>query len=245
MLGARIRCPHCAKLLFVEQEHFEVYGSAAAETPGRAEQGVAAGLPPLSVMLGIREGRVPWADDAELRARMTDEDWAALDAFEAMLRAVAAGRVLLWLGLPVAALTAVFWLVPTERWDGGGLPFGLAMALRLSFLAAVGAGAVLVPIAVQNLRALQVGASLAAGQWGAVGLALGLVANAGLNVVLANGYDPSASAACAFALVPFQAITAVSAVRAALLLRRARALLEAPGVLPRLSDALEHLREAI
>lgn len=245
MLGARIRCPHCDKLLFVEPEHLEGDGAAATEGPGRGEHGVHEGLPPLSVMLGIREGRVPWADDAELRARMTDEDWRALDAFEAMLRAVAAGRVLLWLGVPVAGSTVLAWLLPlTVTQEPVTSPF-VVLLVRVACLVSLGAGLLLVAQGVQNLRSLSVGPSLAAAVWAAAAAALALVVSGFLGLVLATGYDPGVWDACGFALTPLQAMTAFLGVRAALHLRRARALLGAPGVLPRLSDALEHLREAI
>ena len=74
MVGARIRCPHCAQLLFVNPEPQQ-----STDVTATPEHRLYAGLPPLAVMLGVREGRGPARDDhGAAGAQMTDADWKAL-----------------------------------------------------------------------------------------------------------------------------------------------------------------------
>src|SRR5437763_553077 len=90
MLGARIRCPHCEELLFVEPPNHEPADSPPADPPP-ASHGIAEGMPPLAAMLGIREGRgAHWGESRAVRANMTDAYWQALAAFEKLLDAAAA-----------------------------------------------------------------------------------------------------------------------------------------------------------
>jgi hypothetical protein len=118
LLGARIRCPHCGELVFLEDKP----GAApsphvqSGTPPGapltdprdalKLDSQIYDGLPPLAVMMALRrqQGRDFDADDFNRRYPMTEDDWKALAAFETGLHASVSLDTAFWLGL--AALIA-------------------------------------------------------------------------------------------------------------------------------------------
>src|SRR6476620_4604482 len=92
-LGARVRCPMCNQLFFVETDQCEeppseqIAAAAPAEPAPRDEkdltQRIYDGLPPLSVMIALRRQQGRHQDADELFAlEMTPDDWRALEAYE-------------------------------------------------------------------------------------------------------------------------------------------------------------------
>jgi hypothetical protein len=99
-VGARVRCPLCSHLFFVEAALCEgeppseqIKPTAPAPPIPRDEMELSHrlydGLPPLSVMIAMRrqQGRHQEADDLAAKLEMTPDDWKALDAYECVLTA--------------------------------------------------------------------------------------------------------------------------------------------------------------
>ena len=91
MVGARIRCPHCGHLMFVEPETSEqvqpgVPPAAKPKDAVKLENQLYDGLPPLSVMMALRrqQANLP---EAPASLEMTEDDWKALSAYEQVLHA--------------------------------------------------------------------------------------------------------------------------------------------------------------
>ncbi len=114
LVGARVRCPHCFHLFFVEREedagatHVQAAASNAPADekrtdPVRIENQIYDGLPPLAVMMALRRQQAN-LDDIPAELEMTDEDWQALSAFEQVLHAEWSLRTSLIYGLIAIAV---------------------------------------------------------------------------------------------------------------------------------------------
>ena len=107
LAGVRIRCPHCGASLVVDPkfreasaEEIQAGSPTAAREPVNLENQIYDGLPPLAVMMALRRkgGAKYDADDFNRKYEMTDDDWRALSAFEAVLLATVPLRLTVWLG---------------------------------------------------------------------------------------------------------------------------------------------------
>jgi hypothetical protein len=243
MVGARIRCPHCEQLLFVDPAFQE--GAAGQQTaPNESallENRLYAGVPPLSVMLALRGGRPPLGkDDAALRAEMTADDWKALDAFETVIHAIAALKTALWLGIMATLLTGLLWNAavfgPAWQVPSPSRLFGLFSSLTLLL-----AGFVVMELGRRRLQRLQIDALVGLVEWAAVSVAVVFGGHALLNWFLPyqDSFESRALGLAVFAS-PFLLIAAFVAARASLAVRRALDELRRPEILNRLVEALKY-----
>jgi hypothetical protein len=250
LAGKRIRCPHCEQFLVVDAADrrgaseqiqavpptppLELEPRPSRPRPDPAEDRLYEGLPPLSVMLALREGRGPrWKDDRELRDQMTPDDWKALDAFETVLIACASLSRSIWFVMIAALVTVLFPVaLDLERY------FAVCAVLTPSVF---GIGCLLMNMSRWRLRRLQSGVLVGLAKWAALGIALWFFVYLALSLPIRDRdrYEP------AWILMVFaatlQGIAAVSAVNSILWVRRAQEQLGPPAILQRLRAALVHL----
>lgn len=239
MLGARIRCPHCAQLLFVEPQD-----QPAGDTPPQpTAQGVHAGMPPLAAMLGIREGRgSAWGEPRAVRANMTDLDWQALAAFEQVVHAVVAVRTAIGFGVVAAAITGLFWLAATQAtsWD---TEFATArLVSRLVSLIIVAISLALMAIGGRRLGRVRLGMAVGTAVVATLAIALVFAVNVLLILQALWHSDYRDGGVCPVILViAFLLIAASFAGRAFLLMQRARTRVSPHAIRHRLTEALDYL----
>jgi hypothetical protein len=258
MLGATVYCPHCQRALDVDAHHHHVQadppvlslslGSEAGAEPSKPagpEDGLYAGMPPLAIMLGVREGRGPhWKDEHGLRKEMTANDWKALAAFEKVLEAAGALKASLWFGGSVAFLTLLIWSTDsTSRGVMGSLGSGrLTMNLATAALFAIGFAVMMA--GGHRLRRVRIGPLVELATLAAFGVALVFVANVAHSVLLLVREPHTESvASLALPMLPFQVVAAFSAVWASLLIQRALVHVQSADIRSRLVEALECLEQ--
>jgi DNA-directed RNA polymerase subunit RPC12/RpoP len=252
MLGARIRCPQCGELLFVKESYRADAGEPGVpslsldpepkpEAPDDLEDRVYAGVPPLSLMLAIREGRGPGRRDEEIiRRRMTPEDWEALAAFEAVLHALAALKLALVCDFLAAGLTVAVWFAFNSAY---AQPSPGQVFSRLATFTVLGGGLFLMYQGRDSLKRLRPDAWVGRAVWAGLGVGLTCVANVALNVlVLVDGRHEQGLVCLVFLATPFQLAAAATAVLAAWRIPPAQERLRPPDVLQRLTEALGHLK---
>jgi hypothetical protein len=253
MLGARIRCPHCQELLFVDPQYQEnAAEQAEANDPSTAVEPVPddsadldkrlyAGIPPLSLMLAVREGRAPAWDDRAIRAQMTDDDWKALAAFEKALYATVALQQSLWTGMIVAVLTVLSWLAVGHFSDGTVVSPSRTFSWA-GTLVMVSTGFLLMELGRRRLQRLQVGSLTELAAWAALVVALAFTVNALLSLSLLFGNRAEqAVAGLVLLAAPFQLLAAIGAGWTCLKVHRALHVVGVPEILQRLTAALQYL----
>jgi hypothetical protein len=259
LAGAQVRCPQCEQFLLVEPPFPEgpklelppkkPAGAPAPEKPagparpGPVEKRLHAGLPPLAVLLGVREGRGGFGPDAlAAPAEMTEEDWKALDAFEKVLLATASLRTSLWYGVIGVLLTGVVWLGVATGSAGEPVFSPGRLASGFAFLFLFASGFVCMEAGRRHLERLRVGPAVDLAALAACGVALAFVAGAGLYLLPLFGGTPEAvPVVMAVLAMPFQVLGAFSAGQSSLRAYQALTQVRAPGILPRLTEALEYL----
>jgi hypothetical protein len=233
MLGARIRCPHCSQLLFVEPEN-----QGPAEPPP-VSHGVAEGMPPLAAMLGIREGRgARFGESRAVHANMTNVDWQALAAFEKLLDAAAALQRAIGFGIVAALLCLLIWSAAAETasWSAPRPNYLIGRSTTLLMLAA---GFLLMAMGRYLLVRVRIGAWATTAALAALAVAVVFPADVLLNLLLLAGADyPGVLAILAIAL---QLPAAFFAARACFLTRRAQLQASPYSIRHRLIEALEYL----
>lgn len=240
MLGARIRCPHCEQLLFVEPPNLqspEPPPSAPPEVP----HAVAAGMPPLAAMLGIRAGHGrAWGDAGTARANMTDVDWKALAAFEKVLYAMAALKTAIVMGIAAMLLTVVLWVAAAEVafWQTNVTPS--RPINRIPTLVILCTGFVVMALGRHRLARVQLGTQVTLAIFAALTVAIicGASGVLTLQMLFDTGREPSCPAAVA---LPLQWFAALCAARACLLTQRAHTAASPHAIRHRLVAALEYL----
>jgi hypothetical protein len=238
MLGARIRCPHCSQLLFVEPEDQE-----AADPPPVSHE-IAEGMPPLAAMLGIREGRgARFGESRAVHANMTNADWQALVAFEKLLDAAGALQAAIGFGIAVALLTLFSWWAAAATADSAaGQVTAGCMISRSATLLLLAVGFVLMALGRRWLRRVRLGARASAAALAALAVAAVFVANALVIVeMLLDSGSAREPAGPALLLMPLQLAAAILAVRACLWTRRAQLQASLYTIRHRLIAALEYL----
>jgi hypothetical protein len=252
MLGARIRCPQCGELLFVEAAYRDDADAPAVPAPSPdpeaepekaddLEDRLYAGVPPLSLMLAIREGRGPGRRDEEIiRRRMTPEDWEALAAFETVLHAVAALKLALVCGGIAAGLTVAVWLAFNAAYAEP--PPGRVFSRLVTFVVLAG-GLILLYQGRDALRRVQPDAWVGRAAWAALGVGVTCLANVALNAfVLVDGRHAEGLVCLVFLATPFQLAAAATAVLAAWRVPPAQERIRPPDIQQRLTEALGHLK---
>jgi hypothetical protein len=249
MLGARIRCPQCGELLFVEAAYRDDAEAPAVPVPASdpetgpddLENRLYAGVPPLSLMLAIREGRGPGRRDEEIiRRRMTPEDWEALAAFEAVLHAAAALKHALVCGGIAAGLTVAVWLAFNTAYaePAPGRVFN-----RLVTFVMLAGGLILMYQGRDALRRLQPDARVGRAAWVAVAVGMTCLANVAVNAfVLVGGRHDQGLVCLVFLATPFQLAAAATAAVVAWRVPPAEEKLRPPDIRQRLTEALGHLK---
>jgi hypothetical protein len=242
MLGARIRCPHCEELLFVDPRYQE--GAPAAPEPkppepAGPEHRLYAGMPPLAVMLAIRAGRAP--DALDRHAEMTADDWQALAAFEKVVRAAVGLKTSLVCGVIALVLTVPSWLAIEQ--DNATTPFSLGrLGSRVATAVLLIAAFFLLDEGRRRLERLQLGAVVGLAAWIALGVSLVFAVNLLLILPrLAAAGDPSLVVLLVLA-IPFQLIAAFDAGKTSLWVRRSLRAVRPPDILHRLTEALRYLQ---
>jgi hypothetical protein len=254
--GKWIRCPQCAQSVFVEPRgsddaNIQIQPSMSLELDPRAgptsgettEKRVHAGLPPLSIMLGLREGRGrAWNDEADVRAHMTPADWKALAAFETVCRTVWALREASYVGVAACLLTVLAWIATSTaaEFDVTALP-GRA-ASRASTLGMLLVGFFLMGIGRRRLAVLRMGVLVELAGWASLGAAVVFALNVALTLTtVAVTRHRYTMPFFELLVIPFQLIAMIVLVRSSLALYRAQRAVSPPDILYRLTEALAHL----
>jgi hypothetical protein len=141
MVGMKVQCPQCGHQQFVGSKTDQVQAHPPVpkpSVPANLENQIYDGLPPLSVMIALRRGKGPSYDEDDLLQRfpMTEDDWKALAAFEAVLYALASLQLSLIL-VPIAAAAVI--LITLLGMARDQLPLGVMPgAMGCVFLPMVG-----------------------------------------------------------------------------------------------------------
>jgi DNA-directed RNA polymerase subunit RPC12/RpoP len=243
MLGARIRCPHCDQLLFVDPAFQEDAAAPAPIEAGNLENRLYAGVPPLSLMLALRAGRPPLGkDDAALRAEMTPEDWTALAAFETIFHAIASLKTALWFGIIAVAVTGMLWTGElVGRGQEGPSTRGRLCSVCVT-LTVSGVCLLLMELGRRRLQRLQIDRSVGLVAWSALSVALVFGLNVLLNLFLLfeDRYGLVLVGLPLFA-IPFQVVATLLAAKTSFLVQRVLDQATAPEILNRLVEALKYL----
>jgi hypothetical protein len=258
MVGARIRCPHCEQLLFVDRQYEE--GAAEplgaeiptlapdseqkpqSSEPARPEARLYAGMPPLALMLAIREGRGSAWDAGAIRAEMTDDDWKALALFEKVLWATASLTTSLWFGITVLVFTALLWMVTAGASTSTIVPAADRVSSQIATLVLLSLGFIVMGLSRTRIKCLQMGAAVDLAAWAALGVALVFAVNVVLALVLLSD-DRRDPALVYFGWIasPFHLIAAIVAGKTSVLVHRSLAQTGPPEILQRLTAALKYL----
>jgi hypothetical protein len=256
-LGARIRCPRCDQFLFADLQYLEgadleLPGQEPAaapepapkpDAPARGEKRLRAGPPPLSLLLGLREGRgSDWGDERAIRAEMTEDDWKALAAFEKVVEAAASLRRTLWYGIPALLVTAFFWWAAAQGASRQATPSAAWGTGWLASLCFCGLGFPLMELGRRQLIRIRLNAQVDLAAWAALFIAVVFLFGTLLSVVPLFGDDRDRfPGMLALLATPFQTLAAFSAGKSCLWVIQSRALLRPPEVVHLLSEALEYL----
>lgn len=257
-IGEWMRCPQCQQLLIVDPKHIEhptaqpeapdlALHAGSKRPPDKPDQGenrLYAGLPPLAVMLGIRQGRgANWKDVPAVHAQMTVADWAALAAFEKVIGAVRSLKMAVMNGVGVMAITAMLWWAAAQISADESAFIAKHWSVWILTLALLTAGFVLMSVAARRLPELKIGAIVEMATWSAAGVAFIFVVQAARNLLALWG-NASDRTPFAFALlaIPIQLIAVYSAVSAGLWVRHAQKQVRPAAVWQLLTEALRLLR---
>jgi hypothetical protein len=254
MVGARMRCPHCEQLLFVDPQYMEGAAGQIPATapdaekkplpgePARPEARLFAGMPPLALMLAMREGRGPAWDAGAVRAEMTDDDWKALALFEKMLWATASLTTSLWFGITVLLFTALIWAASAQASASPYVTSTPHVSSQIATLVLLSLGFILMVWSRARLRNCQMGSSVELAAWAALGVALVFGANVVLTLILLFD-DRRDQALVSFGWVafPFHLIAAIVAGKTSGFVHRSLAQIGPPEILQRLIAALKYL----
>ncbi len=240
MLGARIRCPHCAQLLFVEAQNEE-----PSDPPPDAPHAVAAGMPPLAAMLGIREGHGRhWGDAGPARANMTDLDWRALAAFEKVLYAVGALWAAIGFGIATALLTMLLlWIASTQVQSSDTPLMAGPFIFRLAVLLMLGTCFALMALGRHRLYRMRLGAPVTIASLAALAVAVvyGLYALTTAQALFNAGDHLHPPVVPMVLAIPLQLVGAFFAGRACFLVQRAHEQASPHAIRNRLIAALDYL----
>lgn len=255
MVGARIRCPKYEQLLFVDRQYLEgAAGPIGAEStpdreqkprPGksaRPEASLYAGMPPLALMLAIREGRGSAWDAGAIRAEMTDDDWKALAMFEKVLWATASLTTSLWFGITVLVFTVLIWMATAQASTSTSAPAADSASSQIATLVLLSVGFIVMGLSRARIKSLQMGASVEMAAWAALGVALVFAVNGVLTLILL--FDDRRDEAFMYAggiALPFHLIAAIVAGRTGMLVLRSLAQIGPSEILQRLTAALKYL----
>jgi hypothetical protein len=97
-VGTQFVCPLCQWVISLDSTGRDgsIQASAAAASKGNEpknlEEQIYDGLPPLAIMMALKRRKGPAYDADDRKFEMTEDDWKALAAFEAMLRAAGSVR---------------------------------------------------------------------------------------------------------------------------------------------------------
>jgi hypothetical protein len=254
MLGARIRCPHCDQLLFVDPQHQQSTSpppsDAVTSNPRAGEsadvaQSIAEGLPPLAVLLGIREGRGrDWKDTGAARANMTELDWKALAAFEQILHATLALRTALGFGIAAVVVSLLFHVVAAQAvsWEAAFTPN--RVFIHIATLPLLAIGFALMEVGRHRLPRVRLGLPIALAVLASLAVAEVFAVNiiATLEPLISDRYQPELIGPALLA-TPLQLLAAFFAVVACVRVQRAQTQASPHAVRHRLEEALRVLEQ--
>ena len=261
LVGTRIRCPHCAAWLIVQEKDRApssaqiqvgepnmsldaIADKLTAKESVNLENQIYDGLPPLSVMLALRrqQGADFDADDFARRHPMTDDDWKALSAFESVLLSVVSLRTSLALGAVALAVNLVILatMISNERKQAG--LDGIQFITHFSSLFVVAGLIVCIYTGSQALRRIQLRSLAMLLPWAACGIALVVVANALLDVMaMAGSQGTSAHEFALLAGITINTVAAFDSSRSAWRVGRSLEEVSPPEISYRLTEALKYL----
>ena len=261
LVGTRIRCPHCATWLLVEEKYRDTSSpqiqagepnmslDASADKPTanesvNLENQIYDGLPPLSVMLALRrqQGAEFDADDFARRYPMTDDDWKALAAFESVLWSVVSLRTTVMLAAAALVVNLIISMTSASPDRQHAAVADLRSLVQYVSLFIVAGLIALIYFGSQALQRIQLHALAACLPWATIGIALVVGASAILDlmVMLGERGPGSAGAAIIFSL-PFNGVAAFASSKSAWSVGRSLDEVSPPEISHRLTEALKYL----
>ena len=257
LVGVRIRCPHCSAWLVVDAKYREASAhqiqegipppslDSLAEKPSAKEVAslenqIYDGLPPLSVMLALRQRRDYDRDDLGRRFEMTDDDWTALAAFEKVMRGSAELTTAFWIGSVTLLMNVIVWastLATQGLRDSGE---GRLLAAVVSAMV-IGVGLPCLYFGRQKLRRLEFGDLLEMLPWYAFGLGAAFGVNAVLDFQHLFGGRSAEMPPVNIFSIAANGIACLAACSAAVFVWVAIRKVRPPEIAHRLTEALKYL----